>query len=201
MFKTPDTNWKCTGQLVAIGDPTLTTYSLTDLDGIHFRPYILKKVLKKNISYVVGGKDFLSEVDAYNYAVSLNCHTASISLGNKMNPTTEKHPLEHVFAAALERASKGKGSQRHGTGTDGKAISFMEQRWFRLSAEDAHGYKSLTYQAAKKVEEANTTFEEAAWEREVLDAIVYLSMAILRRRATIKGSISESLQNANNPSL
>ena len=85
------------------------------------------------------------------------------------------HPLELAFRLAVEQATKGKG-ERHG----GDSVPFYDQQWTTLA--DCHGVGFLTGQAAKKLNEAAQKTDEEAWEREVLGALVYAGMAILKKR-------------------
>lgn len=92
--------------------------------------------------------------------------------------TTENHtghPLYPIFIAALEQAMYGKG-ERHG----GNATPFLEQPMFHYIK--MHGRGFATGQAAKKLEEAASTRSGAAFEQEVLGAIVYAASAILAER-------------------
>ena len=86
-----------------------------------------------------------------------------------------KHPLERIFELALEQATKGKGEERHGNGTD-----FTDQPWVGLAK--AHGSGFLTGQAQKKIMEAVANREETNYlwyEREILGAINYLAMNLI----------------------
>lgn len=85
------------------------------------------------------------------------------------------HPLTPVLLSAVEQAMFGKG-ERHG----GAVTPFLEQPWVHYGR--MHGRGFLTGQAAKKLEEAASTREGAAFETEVMGAIVYLGMAILKER-------------------
>lgn len=89
-----------------------------------------------------------------------------------------QHPLYPVLAEAIHQAMYGKG-ERHG----GNMTPFLEQPWAHYSR--MHGRGFLTGQAAKKLEEAASTREGAAFEQEVLGAIVYLGMAILQERGQV----------------
>jgi len=86
-----------------------------------------------------------------------------------------EHPLFNVFTAAIEQAMYGKG-ERHG----GALTPFEKQPWAHYA--QMHGRGFLTGQAAKKLEEAATKREGAAFETEVLGAMVYLGMAVLHER-------------------
>lgn len=85
------------------------------------------------------------------------------------------HPLTPVLLSAVEQAMFGKG-ERHG----GAVTPFLDQPWVHYGR--MHGRGFLTGQAAKKLEEAASTREGAAFETEVMGAIVYLGMAILKER-------------------
>jgi hypothetical protein len=86
-----------------------------------------------------------------------------------------KHPLLFAYWDAVLQATKGKG-ERHG----GESVPFYDQQWTTLA--DHHGVGFLTGQAAKKLNEAAQKDDDEAWEREVLGAIVYAGMAILKKR-------------------
>lgn len=88
------------------------------------------------------------------------------------------HPLFPVVVAAIEQAMYGKG-ERHG----GAVTPFTEQPWAHYAK--LHGRGFLTGQAAKKLEEAASTREGNAFESEVLGAIVYCGMAILKERGQV----------------
>ena len=88
------------------------------------------------------------------------------------------HPLYPVFMAAIEQAMYGKG-ERHG----GNTIPFLDQPWVHYVK--MHGRGFATGQSAKKLEEAASTREGKAFETEVLGAIVYAGMAILKERGVV----------------
>lgn len=85
------------------------------------------------------------------------------------------HPLYGVLTEAIRQAAYGKG-ERHG----GAKTEFFEQPWYDLSKR--FGVRGLLFQAAKKTGEAVGKTDYEAFEREVLGAIVYLGMSILRQR-------------------
>jgi stalled ribosome alternative rescue factor ArfA len=85
------------------------------------------------------------------------------------------HPLFNVMLEAIEQAMFGKGG-RHG----GNVTPFLEQPWVHYAK--MHGRGFLTGQAAKKLEEAASTREGDAFKTEVLGAIVYSGMAIIKER-------------------
>jgi hypothetical protein len=89
-----------------------------------------------------------------------------------------QHPLYAVFVAAIEQAMFGKG-ERHG----GALTPFLEQPWVHYAK--MHGRGFLTGQAAKKLEEAASTRDGQAFEQEVLGAIVYCGMAVLKNRGAV----------------
>ena len=95
------------------------------------------------------------------------------------NPTPataeECHPLYAPLMCAIEQAMRGKG-ERHG----GATTPFLEQQWVALAK--SHGIGFLTGQAAKKLNEAAAGKSGEAYERELLGAIVYIGMAILKHR-------------------
>lgn len=88
----------------------------------------------------------------------------------------QEHPLYPVMRAAILQAMYGKG-ERHG----GAVTPFLEQPWNHYAK--MHGRGFLTGQAAKKLEEAASTREGEAFEQEVLGAIVYCGMSVLKERA------------------
>lgn len=94
---------------------------------------------------------------------------------NQPSPEVMDHPLFPVLVAAIEQAMYGKG-ERHG----GNAIPFLEQPWVHYAK--MHGRGFLTGQAAKKLEEASHQREGGAFETEVLGAIVYAGMGVLKER-------------------
>ena len=85
------------------------------------------------------------------------------------------HPLYPIFIAAIEQAIYGKG-ERHGGGR----TPFLQQPWVHYA--DIHGRGFLTGQAAKKLEEASSLREGKAFETEVLGALVYGGMAVIKER-------------------
>ena len=93
-----------------------------------------------------------------------------------MTKEETSHPLYSVFMKAIDQCMNGKG-QRHG----GASIEFMEQPWKHYAK--MHGRGFLTGQAAKKLEEASSTWTGTSFENEALGAIVYLAMAILYERS------------------
>lgn len=88
------------------------------------------------------------------------------------------HPLFPVLVAAIEQAMYGKG-ERHG----GATTPFLEQPWVHYVT--MHGRGFATGQAAKKLEEAASTREGKAFVQEVLGAIVYAGMAILKEQGHV----------------
>lgn len=89
-----------------------------------------------------------------------------------------EHPLFPIYVAAIEQAMYGKG-QRHG----GALTPFLEQPWVHYVS--MHGRGFATGQAAKKLEEAASTREGEAFKQEVLGAIVYAGMAILKEQGHV----------------
>lgn len=87
----------------------------------------------------------------------------------------KEHPLYQIFMAAIEQAMNGKG-ERHG----GNVTPFMDQPWVHYAK--MHGRGFLTGQASKKLEEAAHQREGEAFETEVLGAIVYAGMSIIKER-------------------
>lgn len=94
---------------------------------------------------------------------------------NQPSPEVMDHPLFPVLVAAIEQAMYGKG-ERHG----GNVTPFLEQPWVHYAK--MHGRGFLTGQATKKLEEAAHQREGEAFETEVLGAIVYSGMSILKER-------------------
>lgn len=90
------------------------------------------------------------------------------------------HPLYPVFRKAIEQAMFGKG-ERHG----GARTPFLKQPWAHYA--NMHGRGFLTGQAAKKLEEAASTRTRtgAAFEAEILGAMVYLGMALLAEQGAL----------------
>ena len=94
---------------------------------------------------------------------------------NQPSPEVMDHPLFPVLVAAIEQAMYGKG-ERHG----GNVTPFVEQPWVHYAK--MHGRGFLTGQATKKLEEASHQREGEAFETEVLGAIVYAGMSVLKER-------------------
>lgn len=90
----------------------------------------------------------------------------------------DSHPLHIIFMLAIQQVMRGKGT-RHG----GEAVPFLEQPWAHYAK--LHGRGFLTGQAAKKLEEAASKRDGKAFEEEVLGAIVYAAMAILKERGVV----------------
>jgi hypothetical protein len=88
------------------------------------------------------------------------------------------HPLHEMLVAAIEQAMYGKG-ERHG----GAKVEFLQQQWVALAA--AHGRGFLTGQAAKKLNEAAAGKVGEEYERELLGAIVYIGMALLKHKGRV----------------
>lgn len=95
-----------------------------------------------------------------------------------LDPAVVDHPLFPIFVAAIEQAMYGKG-ERHG----GARTPFLEQPWAHYVK--LHGRGFATGQAAKKLEEAASTREGAAFESEVFGAMVYIGMAVLTDRGDV----------------
>lgn len=89
-----------------------------------------------------------------------------------------EHPLYPVLCAAIRQAMGGKGV-RHG----GASTPFLDQPWVHYVS--MHGRGFATGQAAKKLEEAASTREGDAFTTEVLGAIVYAGMAILKEQGHV----------------
>lgn len=89
------------------------------------------------------------------------------------------HPLFPIFVAAINQAMYGKGG-RHG----GNVTPFLDQPWTHYAK--MHGRGFLTGQAAKKLEEAASTRSGEAFELEVLGAIVYSGMSVLKERSDVE---------------
>lgn len=90
-------------------------------------------------------------------------------------PGPARHPLQYVFALAIEQATRGKGV-RHG----GEATPFLDQPWVHYGK--MHGRGFLTGQGAKKLEEAASLRQGDAFITEALGALVYIGMAILKEQ-------------------
>ena len=88
------------------------------------------------------------------------------------------HPLFPVFVAAIEQAMFGKG-ERHG----GSVTPFLEQPWVHYVT--MHGRGFATGQAAKKLEEAASILEGSRFTQEMLGAIVYAGMAVLKEQGHV----------------
>lgn len=86
-----------------------------------------------------------------------------------------EHPLEAIFAAAIEQAVNGKGT-RHGGGV----TPFLEQPWAHYY--ELHGRGFLTGQGAKKLEEAASMRNGPEFIEEALGSIVFIAMAILKEK-------------------
>jgi hypothetical protein len=83
--------------------------------------------------------------------------------------------LYNVFMGALDRASKGKGAQRHGNGR-----KFVDQ--YIITAGKHHGVGSLLYQVGKKAQEVERIHKlngKEAAINELRDIIVYAGAAII----------------------
>lgn len=89
-----------------------------------------------------------------------------------------EHPLYPVFMASIEQAMYGKG-ERHG----GNKTPFLEQPWVHYVT--MHGRGFATGQAAKKLEEAAILRNGEQFTQEVLGAIVYAGMAILKEQGHV----------------
>lgn len=89
-----------------------------------------------------------------------------------------EHPLYPIFMDAIRQAMYGKG-ERHG----GARTPFLEQPWVHYVK--LHGRGFATGQAAKKLEEAASTREGAAFESEVFGALVYIGMSVLHERGEV----------------
>lgn len=101
--------------------------------------------------------------------------TAMVDL---VEPAVKEHPLYPVFMDAIKQAMYGKG-ERHG----GNVTPFLDQPWVHYVK--MHGRGFATGQSAKKLEEAASLREGKAFDDEVLGAIVYAGMSILKNRAVV----------------
>lgn len=97
---------------------------------------------------------------------------------NQPSQEVMDHTLYPVLIEAIEQAMHGKG-ERHG----GNVTPFTEQPWVHYA--NMHGRGFLTGQASKKLEEAAHQREGEAFETEVLGAIVYAGMSILKERGLV----------------
>ena len=95
-----------------------------------------------------------------------------------INELAFDHPLYPVLLDAIKQAMFGKG-ERHG----GNVTPFTKQPWAHYAK--LHGRGFLTGQATKKLEEAASTRTGEAFEQEMLGAIVYCGMAILKERGVV----------------
>ena len=84
-----------------------------------------------------------------------------------------EHPLFPVFVRAIEQCMTGKG-ERHG----GNETPFMEQQWTYLA--QLHGRGFLTGQSCKKLGEAAAGKTGDEFTQEILGAIVYAGMSIIK---------------------
>lgn len=82
-----------------------------------------------------------------------------------MKPPEGYESLNDVLTAALDRASHGKGKERHGSGKP-----FLEQPILKIASMTGPG--GHAYQIMKKAQEALRMESDAA-QRELLDIIVY----------------------------
>lgn len=89
------------------------------------------------------------------------------------------HPLHQVFMDAIDQVVRGKGLERHGNVSG----DFYGQPWAMHAR--LHGRGFLTGQAAKKLGEAASGKNGDAFEKEMLGAIVYAAMAILKERGAV----------------
>ncbi len=88
------------------------------------------------------------------------------------------HPLYPIFVQAIEQAMYGKG-ERHG----GNVTPFLKQPWAHYVK--LHGRGFATGQSAKKLEEAASLREGKPFDDEVMGAIVYAGMSILKNRGLV----------------
>ena len=95
---------------------------------------------------------------------------------NQPSAEVMDHPLFPILVEAIEQAMHGKG-ERHG----GNETPFLEQPWAHYAK--MHGRGFLTGQATKKLEEAAHQREGEAFETEVLGAIVYAGMSVIKERS------------------
>ena len=106
--------------------------------------------------------------------------TKPVETTHQNQPSAEvmDHPLFPVLVDAIDQAMHGKG-ERHG----GNVTPFLEQPWTHYAK--MHGRGFLTGQATKKLEEAAHQREGEAFETEVLGAIVYAGMSVLKERGEV----------------
>ena len=90
-----------------------------------------------------------------------------------------EHPLFPVLLRAIDQCMIGKG-ERHG----GCATPFMEQPWTYLA--ELHGRGFLTGQSCKKLGEAAAGKNGEEFVHEVLGAIVYAGMSILKEEQDVE---------------
>ena len=156
-----------------VANPNATAKEIADalklnLDYVHSRLYLERKkkeVTKKKRGRPKGTTKPKTPAGSIVFVPAASTDTA-----------VQQHPLHEVFIKAIKQAMYGKG-ERHG----GAATPFMDQPWAHYAK--LHGRGFLTGQAAKKLEEAASTREGAAFEDEMLGAMVYIGMAVLNNRS------------------
>lgn len=101
------------------------------------------------------------------------------------------HPLMQPFSEAIEQTTTGKGNERHGKGRP-----FMQHPWYPLA--QIHGVGGLTFQAAKKLQEAQGFLDGThegwqRWKREMLGVLVYTgaAMIFIEEQMRVSGQIAE----------
>ena len=97
----------------------------------------------------------------------------------QVSAAVAEHPLFPIFMDAIDQCMIGKG-ERHG----GCATPFMEQPWMYLA--ELHGRGFLTGQACKKLGEAAEGKNGQEFVHEVLGAIVYAGMSILKEEQDVE---------------
>lgn len=163
-------------------------------NNLHFASAVLKEALNRIVSQssLEQGNDLGDMADrrageiasetlvALGWVFDGQCwvQPTEFKLNGATAPDVAEHPLYAIYVQAIEQAMFGKG-ERHG----GARTPFLEQPWVHYVK--MHGRGFATGQAAKKLEEAASTREGTAFETEVLGAIVYSGMAILKERGVV----------------
>lgn len=97
--------------------------------------------------------------------------------GDHMKATIETYAdLREVFDRALERATDGKGAERHANG------AMLDDQPFVAFAKSLPGISAHTYQIMKKAHEAAHLYERHAKEsavKELLDVMTYAAACVL----------------------
>ena len=111
-------------------------------------------------------------------AINKKQPTTAVAAPPLASPEVFDHPLYLIMLEVIEQAMYGKG-ERHG----GVETPFCEQPWAHYAKMNGRGF--LTGQAAKKLEEAASNLEGGKFDHEVLGAIVYAGMSIIKNRGEV----------------